>query len=45
LGNLDLGRLGLNLNNQQFDKRLSLDAGLGQAGLNQQALLALLGGL
>jgi hypothetical protein len=45
LGNLDLGRLGLNLNNQQFDKRLGADIGLGQANLNQNALLALLAGL
>lgn len=44
-GNLNLGLLGLLQGGEQFGQSLGLQAGLGQASLNQQALLALLGGL
>lgn len=44
-GNLNLGLLGLLQNNDQFGKQLGFNAGLAGANLNQNALLALLGGL
>jgi hypothetical protein len=44
LGDLDLRRLGLNNQNQQFYDSLGQQLGLSEAQLNQQALLALLGG-
>lgn len=45
LGQLDLGNRGLAQNESQFGRQLGANLGLGQAQLNQQALLALLGGL
>lgn len=45
LGQLDLGRAGLAQNESQFGRSLGAQLGLGQANLNQQALLALLNGL
>jgi hypothetical protein len=44
-GNLNLGLAGLLQGGQQFGQSLGLQAGMGQAQLNQQALLSLLGGL
>jgi hypothetical protein len=44
LSDLDLRRLGLTNQNSQFYAGLGQQLGLGQAQLNQQALLALLGG-
>jgi hypothetical protein len=43
-GQLNLGLLGTLLSNQQFGQGLSSSNALGQAQLNQQAILALLGG-
>jgi hypothetical protein len=45
LGQLDLGRQGLAQNESQFGRQLGANLGLGQAQLNQSALLALLNGL
>lgn len=42
-GQLNLGLLGTLLNNQQFGQNLGAQTALGQAGLNQQAILAMLG--
>lgn len=43
-GQLNLGLLGLLLNNQQFNDSQGLQAALAQAGLNRDALLAAMGG-
>lgn len=43
-GQLNLGLLGMLLNNQQFGDSLGLQAALGGAGLNRDALMALLQG-
>jgi len=44
-GQLNLGLLGTLLNNDQFKQQLGANLGMFGAGLNQQALLSLLGGL